>query len=189
MLAGLASFHGVRFAAVCDPGERRRLASLVAEADEMLMESPAARRELARWVKPRGSPAADGMSAGSFGPFDWLSRATAAAMRLVDIGPATALMHQRLALDAPWIGLLFTEEDDQRAWLRTGMALADISLELTADGLGASYLDQPIELKGLRRKVAAAMNVAGFPQMLMRIGRADPVAPAARREARKVIGT
>jgi hypothetical protein len=187
-LRRLAESHEMGFAVTSDPAVRRAISDLVVDADLRLMEDPAARRELARWIRPAGGRSADGMSVRSFGLPDWFGRIVASAMKLLDIGPGTALTHGSLASEAPWIGLLSTQQDDRIAWLRAGMALADIVLELTADGLDCSFLNQPVELPGLRPRVGSAIGISDFPQMLMRIGRGRPVPPAARRESWRVVG-
>jgi hypothetical protein len=187
-LRRLAISHDAGFAAACDPAVRRAISDLVVDADLRLMKDPAARRELARWIRPARGNSADGMSVRSFGLPDWLGRVAASAMKLLDLGPGTALTHGSLATKAPWIGLVATKQDDRIDWLRAGMALADIVLELTADGLDCSFLNQPVELPGIRPRVGSAMGISGFPQMLMRIGRGRPVPPAARRESWRVVG-
>lgn len=187
-LRRLAESHDAGFTATSDPAVRREISDLVVDADLRLMKDPAARRELARWIRPAGGRSADGMSVRSFGLPDWFGRIVASAMSLLDLGAGTALTHESLVSRAPWIGLVFTTSDDRAAWLRAGMALADIVLELTADGLDCSFLNQPVELAGIRPRIGSAMGVSGFPQMLMRIGRGTPVPPAARRESWRVVG-
>ena len=188
-LAPLARQFGTALATSNDPALRTRVADLVEEADRKQMSDPAFRRELARWVKPRGSSDADGMSLSSFGLNDRLTGAAAAVIRAVDLGEGTAATHHRLAERTPWLGLLSSVEDVPKCWLRTGMALADIVLELTASGISCSFLSQPIELSDTRMKVGEAFEVEGIPQMLLRIGRGAAVPAAARRTPESVTGT
>ena len=187
-LAPLARQFGTALATSNDPALRTRVADLVEEADRKQMSDPAFRRELARWVKPRGSSDADGMSLSSFGLNDRLTGAAAAVIRAVDLGEGTAATHHRLAERTPWLGLLSSVEDVPKCWLRTGMALADIVLELTASGISCSFLSQPIELSDTRMKVGEAFEVEGIPQMLLRIGRGAAVPAAARRTPESVTG-
>lgn len=188
-LAPLASAYGATFTLSSDAAIRERAAKVVSEADSKLMADPAVRRELAKWMKPRKSSKREGMSVSSFGVSDLLTRAAAGAIKTFNVGAATAATHELLTSETPWLGLLSTVEDDERDWLRAGMAFADIILELTASGISSSYLEQPIEVPELRPRVAEIMGAKGFPQMLMRIGHGKKVPAAARREARQVIGT
>jgi hypothetical protein len=176
-------------AVTSDPGVRRAVAALVYQADRRQMAEPAHRQELAKWIKPTDQAiSADGMSLASFGMSDRLTAATSALMDVLDIGPQTATRHKRLAEASPWLGLLTTVEDEKRAWLYAGMALADIVLDLAANDIACSFLDQPIQVLDLRPELARIFGVTGFPQMLLRIGRGRAVRAAPRREPESVIG-
>lgn len=188
-LAPLASSYGATLTLRSDAIVRERAAELVSEADRKMMADPAVRSELAKWMSPRTSSTGEGMSISSFGISDRLTRAAAGALKAFDIGAATAATHELLVTETPWLGLLSTADDDERSWLRAGMAFADIVLELTASGISSSYLEQPIEVPELRPRVAEIMGAEGLPQMLMRIGRGKKVPAAARRPAGQVIGT
>lgn len=188
-LSTLARKHGVAIALTSDPAVRDEVAALVAQADRRQMADPAFRRELAKWVRPQTGFGAGGMSLSSFGLSDRLSAAASAAIRIFNLGAETATKFRRLTGQSPWLGLLSSSDDDERSWLRTGMALADIVLELAAGKIACSYLDQPVEVPHLRPQLARIMGVEGLPQMLLRIGRGTVASPAVRREPRLVIGT
>jgi hypothetical protein len=188
-LSLLASVYGIRFAATSDEEVHERAASLVAEADLAQMSDAAHRRELARWVRPGRVAEGEGMSLSSFGASDRMTSVASAALKMLDLGAGTASTHERLVISSPWIGLIASTEDDVRSWLRTGMALADILLEITAEGLDCSFANQPIEVAEIRPKLGAVMGIQGFPQMLLRVGKGVPVPPSARLEPRHVIGT
>ena len=153
------------------------------------MVDPAFRHELASWVRPAKSGARDGMSISSFGMRDWLSTGVAIALDQLDLSCATADKHQKLVLKAPWVGILATPRDDPPSWLRTGMALADILLEITAGGFAYSFANQPIEASEFRGRIAKVMGSDDHPQMLMRIGAGREVPAAARRAAEQVTVT
>ena len=68
-------------------------------------------------------------------------------------------------------------------------ALARVLLYLESQGLAASYLNQPIEVDLLRRRLADMIGVR-FPQILIRVG--VPVSearPTPRRPAEEVLLT
>lgn len=180
---------GITFTVTADRSCRNRVGALVAHADRLQMADPSYRRELAKWVRSSRAVRADGMSLASFGLTDRLSRAMARLMEWIDIGRGTAAKHRRLAEQAPWLGLLASDEDDERCWLRTGMALADILLEASADGIACSFLNQPVEIPALRPRLASIFKISDHPQMLIRLGRTNDVpTAAARRAAGQVIG-
>lgn len=187
-LRDLALEPGITLAVTADRARHEQIGSLVARADRLQMTDPAYRRELAQWVRSNRASRADGMSLASFGLADRLSRGMARLMEWLDIGFLTAAKHQRLTEQAPWLGLLTSEQDDERSWLRIGMALADVLLEATAGGIACSFLNQPVQVPELRPRLASIFGTGGTPQMLIRLGRAGNVAAAARREPRHVIG-
>lgn len=180
--------RGIRFAATSDPACHRKIAALVVHADRLQMSNASYRRELAKWVRSSRAARADGMSLASFGLSDLFSRGVARVMERFDIGFGTAKRYAELVTQAPSLGLLTSIEDNQLAWLQSGMALSQILLELAASNIACSFLNQPIELPELRSRVAVAFGRGGYPQMLLRLGRAEPGAPSARREPRHVIG-
>jgi len=182
----LASHYGVILHAFAEPPILSEIAELVEQADRFQMADAAFRRELASWVRSAKSARQDGMSVSSFGLNDALSGGVSAAISAFDLGPRTAAKHRALALGAPAIALFATIDDDVKSWMRTGMALADVLLELTARGLSASFLNQPVELTEFRHKLEDRFAPEVFPQMLMRVGAGNKAPAAARRPAEAV---
>ena len=185
-LGSLAERHGVAFKATRDAALRRRIANLVADAETSLMDGPEFRRELAHWIKSPKSPGKDGMSLTSFGMSGRLTNAAAAALATVNVGAPTARTHRDLVLHAPTLGILATRADCPKSWLRAGMALADIALEIAAFDLSSSFFSQPLMIPRMRARLADIMGIDAFPQMLFRYGRAAAVPAAARKSAPEV---
>jgi len=186
-LGSLASAHGVRFDVTRNERLREKTASLVAEAELTVMNDGEFRKELAAWIKSSKSHARDGMSVSSFGIFDTLSRVTAAGIAKIGKGLDTGEPHRQLVLNAPVLGVLSSSLDDTAAWLRSGMALADITLELAAHGLSASYFSQPLYVASTRQRLAEIWDLGAWPQMLVRFGYSESVPAAPRREPEQVI--
>lgn len=187
-LQQLAAEHQTSFVLTRAMTERNAIANLVAEADHIQMSNPAFRAELAHWLHPGNARSADGMSIASFGYGDRLSTVAAAIIRTFDIGAGVAARNRQLATGSPVLGVLSSPDDTPLDWLRTGMALADILLEATADDLQTAFLNQPIEVPDLRPRLAKRIGSSGVPQILLRLGKGHPSPPSARREARHVIG-
>jgi hypothetical protein len=76
--------------------------------------------------------------------------------------------------------VLATAEDEPRAWLRAGEALERVLLEVARHGYQASPSTQPLEVAETRIEVQRAITPGLFPQVVLRVGRAEPV-PATRR--------
>lgn len=175
---------GVGFTVISERHAKTRIASLVAEGDQLQFDDPRFRRELALWIRSATMGSADGMSGSSFGMPDILAPVARLAVRTFDLGDGIAAADERKILQgSPVLALITTPEDKQRDWVNTGRALAGIILRLTAAGLASSYLNQPIEVETLRPRLAAAAGAEGHPQILLRIGAAKSRPTATTRRA------
>nr|WP_245644029.1 nitroreductase family protein [Paraburkholderia oxyphila] len=185
-----ARAEGVEVACVSATEPRNAIADLVAEADRQQFADPRFRRELAKWIHPRHTD--DGMPAYAAGLGSLLDFATplvASAIRTFDLGGGVAATHRELAVGSPLLLCLATGVDDAQAWLATGQALERVLLVATLHGLCASYLNQPIEMGGLRARLGplAGLPNAYFPQLLLRIGHGTPDAATPRRPLAEVV--
>jgi nitroreductase len=68
------------------------------------------------------------------------------------------------------VALLSTPDDSRPSWLCAGQALQRLLLQATADGIGAAFHTQPLELPGLRERIRAQFTGGKHPQMLLRLG-------------------
>lgn len=80
----------------------------------------------------------------------------------------------------PAAAVLWSGEDDLRAWLRSGQALQCLLLVAAEQWAFASLHTQPLEDDDARRRVAARLELPGSAQAILRIGYA-PVAPTTPR--------
>lgn len=178
---GAAHLHWI------EPFEQRRaIARLVAEGDRIQMSDPAFRHELAAWLRSSHAAARDGVSGAAFGIPDPLSFALALAIRTFDLGGSQAPKDVALAEGSPVLAVLATPGETLADWLAAGQALQRVLLAVTAGGFTASFMNQPIEVPALRGRLAEAAGVAGWPQILLRIGRGPKPVPAMRRPLREV---
>jgi len=153
------------------------LGDLIAEGDRGQWTDKRFRRELSAWVHPNHSNHRDGMRGYSFGFGEFMSYAGPVAMRLFDLGKPTAAADRQLALRSPVLAVLGTEADTAADWLSAGQALARVLLRAAAEGIGASFLNQPIEVAELRPRVRDLTGRRGFPQLLFRMGYGPDVKP------------
>ena len=71
----------------------------------------------------------------------------------------------------PVVAVLETAGDRPEDWLRGGQALMRVLLAAAADRYAASYLNQPLELPGLRQQLRDELRLDGWPQIILRLGR------------------
>ncbi|NYJ08774.1 Acg family FMN-binding oxidoreductase [Petropleomorpha daqingensis] len=159
-------------------GELTRLADLLQNAD------PDYRDELRRWTGQ--SPAqGDGVPASSV-PRTAGPRTDAVPVRDFDLRGTGGLPKQTGSGVDQTLLLLATAQDDVLAWLRAGEALQRLLLELTRRDWVAGPLTQSLEVPETRARLGELTDPF-VPQMLLRVGRAAPAEPTARRPRRAVV--
>jgi hypothetical protein len=164
------------------PHDKLDVADAISDADLRQYADDAYRRELARWLVPRGSDRRDGvpMVKRKAELLTTLPIAGPLAVRNLDRGPEISDREAELTIDAPMVGVLGTEEDDPLAWLIAGEALQAVFLRATSSGVAMSFLNQVVEDPALRRRIAEATGRDGFPQLVLRFG-FGPTQPATPR--------
>lgn len=175
------------FRAVDDPEERAAVAALVAEGDRMQMSGRAFRAELAAWMRPNRSSSHDGIPGSGLGLGDLASYAGPLLVRTFDVGKSRAAHDHEIAEGSPLLAVLATDYDRPGDWLAAGQALGRVLLRARADGVSASYLNQPIEVAELRPRLRDALGLAGFPQLLLRLGYGADPKPTPRRSLEEVL--
>jgi Nitroreductase family len=187
-LKSAAASEGVDVACAREWAQRERLAALIATADRRQFGDPRFRRELASWIHP--SRRNDGMPAASQGLHALTDAATpivAMAIRTFDLGTSVAAAHEQLARGSPLLVALSTPMDNNEGWLAAGLGLQRLLLAATDEGYSSSYLNQPIEVADLRTELAKELSIDGYPQLLLRVGRGQPVSHSPRRPISDVL--
>ena len=177
-----AEAEGVNVALVRGLIAGARVAALIAEADERQFDDPRFRRELASWI--HSSRSTDGMPALSQGfsaLSDFTTKIAALTIRTFDVGNGVAAIHEQLARGSPLLAALSTLMDNNEGWLTAGQGLQRLLLVATQNGYSASYLNQAIEVSELRGRLASELQMAGYPQLLLRIGRGSAAPHSPRR--------
>jgi nitroreductase len=183
-LANHAAAEGCGLRWLEDPLERRRVATLVWVAERAQQQDPSFIAELAGWVDAEAVAAGQGIPTHALGLSGHAGHAAEFAMRDFTGG------HGRLDAPRPEarpvVAVLSSPDDEPADWLRSGQALMRPLLAARAEGIAASYLNQPLERAGLRAELRSELELAGFPQLVLRWGRpgwdwppATPRRPAA----------
>ena len=175
-LASLCDFldeHG-DFVRVVLPQEKGRVADLVASADRAQFGDGAFRDELAAWLRPNATDACDGICGDGFGVPDAFSAVSPWLIRHFNVGRAQAERDRDLTVHAATLAVI-TADDDRVSLIRAGEALELLLLTLTTRGLAYSFMNQPIEVPSVREKLWAVIGSPRPPQLLLRIGYAQPV--------------
>lgn len=179
LLEAAAAEEGTSVVPVTQERHRRLVAHLTQQAVEVQNGSPAQRAQVRRSTT-RTADAGDGVP-GSVVPHVDTGPRDDVPLRDVDNQRAGALPGGPEQDADQTLVLLATYDDDPVSWLRSGEALQRVLLELTRLGWAASPVTQPIEIPVTRIRLRSALTWDAHPQMLLRIGRAEPTSPVPRR--------
>jgi nitroreductase len=180
-LIDAAAVEGVRLAPIVDAEGRDAIAALVAEGDRIQWHDPHWRRELSMWMHPRRS--GDGLAIPSL-----IQPVAQAVVRTFDLGHGVAAKDQDLAAHSPLLAVLTTAGDTPSDWLAAGQGLERALLVAIELGLQASYLNQPVEVPELRRRLAELVGGTGMPQLVLRFGYPEgALPPTVRRPMEQVV--
>jgi nitroreductase len=180
-LASAVESEGAWFWRIRTPQQRVELVELIASADREQWSDPRVRRELAAWIHPNRHTSHDGVPGYAVGLGDIMSVAAPFVMRTFDLGDGVAARDRDIAEDSPMLAVIGTEADNSRDWLMAGQALMRLLLSATAEGVRASYLNQPIELSHFRARLRDMLSSAIYPQLCLRLGYGPMVKPTPRR--------
>jgi nitroreductase len=170
-----------------EPHQRRVVADLIAEGDDLAWSSSRYRAELSGWVRSNRSPRRDGLPGFALGMSDAAAIVHPLVMRWRNPARAEAERDRRRALGTKALVVLSTPRDGKAEWLQAGGALQRVLLRATAAGLFASYFTQPIEAPALRRRLADAVGDPGAPQIMFRLGYGLEPRPTPRRAVEDVL--
>lgn len=161
------------------PGERLGVAGLVAAAERLQQRDPAFLAELDRWTSPEATGEGAGVPPGAFGVTAAAGHSAEFAMRDFAGSYDDDSSPRRVGPVEPHpvIAVLHTTGDRPEDWLDAGRALMRLLLAAAADGYAASYLNQPLELPGLRQQFRDELRFDGWPQLVLRIGRPHGLLP------------
>ncbi|HSQ61533.1 MAG TPA: nitroreductase [Acidobacteriota bacterium] len=184
-LAEEAEIAGAHLVVTQDAPPKDAIATLIAEGDRTQLRDPSFRRELAAWIHPARHRTRDGIPGTALGVSLVLDSIATPALSLVvrtfDIGRGRAATDRALAEGSPALTTIWTAGDTPRHWLVAGMALARVLLRAQGAGVSASYLNQPIEVPTLRPRFRQLIGIAGYPQLLLRLGYGPSLDPTPRR--------
>jgi hypothetical protein len=162
-----------------EPAEIARLVSLLHDGDRADFDE--ARAERAQWVGT-GS-AVDGIPLPALGP-----RPADLGTPFRDLGPGAPGQRPSAHFEgAPTLAVLSTLRDAPADWVRAGQALERALLVATAEGVSASFMNQPLEHHDLRWQVRSPLTGVGTTQMILRLGYGPPVPATPRRPVAEVL--
>ncbi len=191
LLVAAATMPGVDLVLTTERPQMDRLRDLIVAGNTAQIGDPGFVAELKHWL--RFSPnaairAGDGLFSGAsgnpalpewMGP--WLFD------RVFTVKAETTRYSGQIASSAG-IAVFVGAAADPAHWVQVGRACQRFALQATALGLKCSFLNQPVEVPGLRADLAALVGLPGRrPDLVMRFGRGAALPYSARRPVEAVM--
>ncbi len=161
------------------PDDVPALAAAVSRAQRIEMADPEYRAELARWTsRPAGT--GDGV------PSDTVPATTPRTVPVREFsvaghetgdvtgGGLEPLAEEGTDRSATYV-VLAGESDDRLEWLRAGEALSGVWLTAVTEGLSVSPMSDVAEVPSTRALLRGVLAGIGYPFLVLRIGKAEPV--------------
>jgi hypothetical protein len=161
--------------------ERGTVAALIEQAERIQWHSKGFRDELAACLIPNSSARRDGIPGYARGQNSIAAFSEPMLVRTFDLGSTRAAHDRDLALQAPILAAVGTNDDTPDAWLQAGQALSAVLLRACTHDICASFLNQPIEIAETREALSALTARGGAPQVLLRLGYGPALKPTPRR--------
>jgi len=186
-----AQMPGVDLALITDGAARARVRDLVVAGNSAQIADAAFRRELKAWLRfsPRQALArGDGLYTGASGNVvapSWLGGT------LFDLFFKAGTENEKYARQidsSAGIAVFAGERADPAHWIQAGRACQAFALKATALGLSVAFINQPVEVAGLRPEMAALAGLPGRrPDIVMRFGYGPPLPYSPRRPVEAVL--
>ncbi|GJH40337.1 Tat pathway signal protein [Capnocytophaga sp. HP1101] len=166
------------------------LTEYVMQGNAVQMADPAFKNELLSWIrfnKKHSESTHDGLSYAVLGAPNlprWVTEPIVKGSLKADKQNKTDLKKIESSSD---MVLITSEKDNIPTWINTGRLLQRFLLTLTEAGIANAYLNQPCEVPELRAQLQKSLPIEGaYPQIILRIGYAKPVAYSKRKDIKEV---
>jgi hypothetical protein len=162
------------------------MADLLARAQKIQLGDKTFRKELASWVRPNNSDAKDGLPGYSFGYSDFEAFFGSFIFGTFDMSSSRARIETSYMKASPAVAVLSTESEDKLTWIKTGVLFETLFLTATQLGIRFDLFSQPTAIPELRQEMAHILK-AKYPQILIRMGYAEPSMHTPRRSVEEVL--
>jgi len=165
---------------------KSQMADLLARAHKIQLGNKAFRKDLASWIRPNTSDAKDGLPGYSFGYSDFESFFGSFIFGTFDMSSSRARIETSYMKGSPAVGVLSTDIEDKLTWIKAGILFETLFLTATRLDVRFDLFSQPVAIPELRQEMAQILKVK-YPQILIRMGFAEPAMHTPRRPLEEVL--
>jgi len=188
-LAAAAAVPGVDLVLITDQTQRDRVRDLIVAGNTAQLADPAFVRELKQWIRfnPRQAiETGDGLFSVSSGNPALPDGLGPTLFDATFTAKAENDKYARQLRSSAGLAVFVAQREDHDHWIRVGRACQRFGLQATALGLRHAFVNQPVEVAGLRPELAALIGMPGRrPDLVMRFGY-GPTLPFSARRAAKI---
>ena len=165
-----AKVYNCEFIPITLNSTQMALAGMISEADKDLGSDLATRKEYASWVRSSGR-SGDGVPGYAMGNMNTIASLLAPLThRVFNYTDEFARGDQALTCATTLLGVITSPGDTPHDWVQSGQAVERVLLSATANGMQASFLNQPIPVPELRKRLQSLLGLTDWPQLIVRIG-------------------
>ena len=190
-LAAAARVRGIELMLITDKTAIEQVLELIVAANTSQMQDAAVLRELKQWLRfnPRAALATgDGLFTAATGN---RMAPTWAGRWLFDLAfrvKSETAKHVKQVRSSAGLAVFVSESNDAEHWVQAGRSCQRFALQATALGIRHAFLNQPVEVSGVRNELARLLGVGHRrPSLLMRFGYGTQLLMSARRPLGNVI--
>ncbi len=169
-----------------DEAGKSAMSEILAQSHKIQLGNKAFRKELASWVRSNTGGEKDGLPGYSFGYSDFQSYFGAFVFGTFDMSSSRARVETAYMKASPAVGVLSTDQDDMMTWLKAGFLFEILFLKATEMDVRFDLFSEPIAIPELREEMARILKVK-YPQLLIRMGYAEPSKHTPRRPLEEVL--
>jgi hypothetical protein len=188
LAAAAAAIPGVDMILITDRPQMNRIQDLVLTGNSAQMNDPAFVRELKTWLRFSPQEAiekGDGLFSAASGSLiapSWLGPLAFDKFFSAEAENEKYALHLQ---SSSGIAIFLAHEDNHEHWVQVGRACQRFALQATALGLKHAFVNQPVEVAGLRPELAALAGMPGRrPDIVMRFGYGPTMPYSARRPSK-----
>jgi hypothetical protein len=178
--------QGFRLDIITDYEGKNTMADILARSQKIQLGNKEMRKELANWIRPNTSDARDGLPGYSFGYSDFESYLGKFIFGTFDMSSSRARVETANIIASPAVAVLSTDNDDKLTWIKAGMLFETLFLKATSLNVMFDLFSQPVAIPDLRQEMSQMLN-AKYPQLLIRMGYAQPSRHTPRRLVDEVL--
>ena len=183
--------EGVTSLVLTESGAIEQIIELVREGNRIRMNDDSFMDEITSWIRFSDSEEGshlDGLTSRAMGRSPapgWLGRMF---MRIFIGAKSQSKTDEKNIRSSSALMVVISKKNDKKSWIDVGRSFERIALTLTTLEIESAHLNQPCEVPELKNRLQQHLTLgSAHPQLLLRIGYAEPLPRSPRRPYQQVL--